>query len=683
MTQQEINSNTCIQNDIVQQNNSGTTGTDFERKNSPVVNKKPSLLLIGNPNVGKSAIFGLLTGKYVVVSNYPGTTVEITRGNLNLNNRTLEVIDTPGIANLLPMSADEMVTRDIMLEEENSSVLQVADAKNLARALHISLQLAEMEVPFTLALNMADEARERRIFIDHGKLSRTLGVDVISTVAICRLGIDKLRKSIENPKKSNYFLKYDSKIEKAIDDIIPLLPVMQVSGRSIALMVLAEDHSIFKYLNNKLSKEDIEKIYVIIRDLRSHYNEPLSYIINNQRMKQVNEIVDNTAVFEDPPRKGIAYNIGRISMHPFWGYPILAAVLVVMYLFVGLFAAGTMVDFLGDVVFEGYIIPWISGIIQILIPFTLVQELLVGEYGILSMGLTYAIAIVLPIVTAFFFFFGILEDSGYLPRLAIMANKAFRYMGLNGKAILPMVLGLGCGTMAAISARILDTKKERLLVILLLSLGIPCSAQLGVIMGLIAGISPVAFIIWLAVIGGSIMLVGYAANKVLPGDNSDFILEIPPLRIPNLKNLAIKTLARMEWYLKEAVPLFIIATFFLFLIDKFQVLSYIEQAVSPVIVELLGLPIKTTEAFLIGFLRRDYGAAGLLDMTRMGLLTNNQILVAMVTITLFIPCIAQFFVIIKEKGWKTALGVGIFVFFYAFIAGGALNFLLKTAGVNL
>jgi ferrous iron transport protein B len=540
-----------------------------------------------------------------------------------------------------------------------------------------------MKIPFVLALNMSDEARERRVFIDYEKLSRTLGIDVIPTVAICRLGIDKVRKALESPNISNYRLVYDQYIEEAIDEITPLLPEMPVSGRSVALMILAEDHSIFQSLGDKLSSKDIEKINETIRRLRSHYTDPISFVINRQRMKQVNEIVDNTALFEDPPRRGIAYNIGKISMHPFWGYPILAAVLVVMYLFVGLFAAGTVVDFLGDTIFGEHLIPWVSSIVDFLIPITILRDLLVGEYGILSMGITYAIAIVLPIVTAFFFFFGILEDSGYLPRLAIMANKVFRSMGLNGKAILPMVLGLGCGTMAAISARILDTKKERLLVILLLSLGIPCSAQLGVIMGLIAGISPLALLIWLAVIGGSIMLVGYAANKVLPGDSSDFIMEIPPLRIPNLKNLTIKTLARMEWYLKEAVPLFIIATFVLFMIDRLQILAYIEQVASPVITGLLGLPMKTTEAFLIGFLRRDYGAAGLLDMARAGVLTNNQILVAMVTITLFIPCVAQFFVIIKERSWKTALGVGVFVFLFAFIAGGALNFILNLLGVNL
>jgi ferrous iron transport protein B len=652
-------------------------------KLNPNTDTKRSLILVGNPNVGKSVIFGLLTGKYVIVSNYPGTTVEVTRGKINVSNREVEIIDTPGVANLLPMSADEMVTRDIMLSEKNATVLQVADSKNLARTLLVSLQLAEMQVPFTLALNMSDEARERRIFIDYKKLSGIIGIDTIPTVAVCRIGIDRLRKALENPRLSKYQIKYNPLIEEAIDKIAPMLPDMPISKRSIALMILAEDYSVFQSLQDKLTIEDIEKINEVIRQLRSHFKEPVGFVINRERMKAVNDIVQDVAVFEDPPLKGAAHEIGKISMHHFWGYPILALVLVIMYLFVGIFAAGTVVDYLGDVLFGEYLVPWVTAIVESLVPFTTVRELLVGEYGMFSMGITYAIAIVLPIVTAFFFFFGILEDSGYLPRLAIMANRGFKSIGLNGKAILPMVLGLGCGTMASISTRILDSKKERLMVILLLSLGIPCSAQLGVIMGLMAGVSPLAFLIWLAIIGGSIMLVGYAANVVLPGGKSDFIMEIPPLRIPSIKNLTIKTLARMEWYLKEAVPLFIVATFVLFLIDKLQVLAYIEQVVSPIIVGLLGLPTKATEAFLIGFLRRDYGAAGLLDMTKAGLLTNNQILVAMVTITLFIPCVAQFFVIIKERGWKAAVGVGMFVILFSFAAGGVLNFVLNWLGVNL
>jgi len=647
------------------------------------------IILIGNPNVGKSVIFGILTGQYVVVSNYPGTTVEISRGDTDFHGNKYQVIDTPGIANLLPMSTDEVVTRDILIEEKDSIIVQVADSKNLSRTLLITLQLAEMNIPFVLVMNMMDEARERRIIIDTVKLSEIFGIPVLPTVAVSRTGTDKIMPAIEKVKVSDYKFKYDPFIEEAIRKVETYLLNLPISKRSVALMVLSEDMSLNKWLDDKLTPEDREEIQGIIRDTRKRYPDPLEIVINKERLRNAEKLIKEIAVIEKAPRKGIMYELGKISMHPIWGIPILIGVLVLMYLFVGKFAAGTVVDYLLGTVFgssiegTGIINPFIARVLENLIPVKFVQELLMGEYGLISVGITYAIAIVLPIVAAFFFFFGILEDSGYLPRLAIMADRVFKWAGLNGKAVLPMILGLGCGAMATISSRILDSPKERILVILLLALGVPCSAQLGLIMGMLAGLKSYAFFIWLFIVLGSMILVGFIANKLIPGDTSDFILEIPPLRFPSLKNIAIKTLARIEWYLREAVPVFLLATLFLFFIDKVGILQVIRDFASPIMGRILSLPPESTDAFMMGFLRRDYGAAGLLEMTRKGLLSNNQILVSMVTITLFLPCVAQMFIIIKERGIKTALAVAAFVFTFAVFVGGLLNFVLNALGMVL
>jgi ferrous iron transport protein B len=258
-----------------------------------------------------------------------------------------------------------------------------------------------------------------------------------------------------------------------------------------------------------------------------------------------------------------------------------------------------------------------------------------------------------------------------------MVNKLFRVVGLHGKAVLPMVLGLGCDTMATLTTRILDTKKERLITTLLLALAIPCSAQLGVILGMLGSLSALATFIWGGTLLGVLIVVGVLANFVLPGSSSDFVVELPPVRLPRLGNLAIKTLARIEWYLKEAVPLFILGTFILFVADQLNIIGAVERAASPIIVSWLGLPPEATTSFVMGFLRRDYGAAGLFALAKAGHLDAIQSLVALVTITLFIPCIANLFIIIKERGSRTAVAMCAFIFPFALLVGGVLNWLLR------
>ena len=642
------------------------------------------VLLIGNPNVGKSALFGLLTGKYVTVSNYPGTTVEVTYGNAMLNKTKSLVIDTPGVNSLVPMSEDEKVTRDMLLTDRAGVVVQVADTKNLRRGLLITLQLAEMGVPFVLDLNMDDEAKSRGIVIDQMKLSRLLGIEVVKTVAIRRSGIDKLLKGIQHPRQSIVELRYDEAIEGGVRDISALRPEAHISRRALALMVLAGDESLKGWLHANLQDHVIADIEKIRQEVQSAFNNSLGYLINQRRMKKSDEILAQVmSRHEAGKRSTIASHLGRWSMHPIYGLPILLVVLYLVYQFVGVLGAGTAVNFLEKTVFGEYLNPWSTKIVGFILPFQFARELLVGDYGLITMALTYSIAIVLPIVGFFFVAFGILEDSGYLPRLAVMVNKIFKIMGLNGKAVLPMILGLGCDTMATLTTRILETKKERVLVTLLLALGVPCSAQLGVVLGMVSGISGLATAIWIGTVVLVMLLVGYLAALVIPGEPSDFVLELPPIRVPQLMNILVKTLARVEWYLKEAVPLFILGTFILFVGHKLGALEYIQKLTDPLVVGLLGLPSKAAEAFVIGFLRRDYGAAGLFVMQKQGMLDPIQTVVSLVVITLFVPCIANFFMMVKEQGMKVALYMVAFIFPFAFAVGGVLNWVLRSLKVAL
>ncbi len=640
------------------------------------------IALVGNPNVGKSVIFGLLTGKYATVSNYPGTTVEVTQSNMTLGGQRYLVVDTPGVNNLLPMSEDEQVTRDILLEQRPDITVQVGDAKNLRRTLSITIQLAEMGLPVVLDLNMEDEAMDSGITIEKEALSLALGIQVVGTVAPQRKGLKELSSAILSGGAVPAFNMDYGKAEEYIEKIASCLPPANISGRSIALMVLAGDKSLAPWLKANLDETAIENIESIRDECALKLGAPIGLYINETRLKKAGEIVP--AVFSKVPQRenAVISFLSKVTIHPVWGVPFLLVVLACLYEFVGVLGAGVFVNFLERVIFGQYLNPMFARVFE-LIPVPFLRELFVGRYGIITMALTYSIAIVLPITTTFFIAFSILEDSGYLPRLAIMTNKFFNMMGLSGKAVLPMVLGLGCGTMAVMTTRILEGKRDRLIAIFLLALAIPCSAQLGVILGMLGSLSMKAMVIWLLSVFGVLLFAGWLAAKILPGKRSEFFLEIPPIRKPSLQNVALKTANRAVWYLKEAVPLFILGTLVLFTLDKLNMLTLIEKAASPVVVGLLGLPPKATEAFIIGFLRRDYGAAGLFDMSRHGLLTHVQALVSIVTITLFLPCLASFFIIIKEKGIRVALLMLAIITPFALIFGGFLNWTLRYFNVSV
>jgi ferrous iron transport protein B len=650
-------------------------------ESTPAGGDREKVILIGNPNVGKSVIFNYLTGKYVTVSNYPGTTVEVSAGTLSAHGKKLQVLDTPGVNSLIPMSEDEKVTRDILLQESKSYLIQVMDTKNIRRGLLISLQLSEMGLPFLVLLNMWDEAKSRGIEIETQILSEILGAPILKTVATRRKGLDKIKENLMSQPSSSIPINYPEAIERGISQMIPFLPGTSISKRSLALMLLSGDESLADWLHRNLSDEDILQVEKIRQEIQGQFAEPIGYLINQARLRKVDELLSQIMGLRGEVPKSFASYLGNLSIHPFWGIPILLSVLWMTYEFVGVFGAQTCVKFLEETLFGKWLLPPVTTLLQRLIPVPFFQELFVGPYGVITMALTYAIAIVLPIVGCFFLVFGLMEDSGYLPRLAVMTNQIFKKMGLNGKAVLPMVLGLGCDTMATMTTRILETEKDRTIVTLLLALGVPCSAQLGIILGMFASLPALYFWTWILMVAGILILVGYLASRVIPGEGSDFILEIPPLRIPLLSNVVVKTLARMEWYLKEAVPLFILGTLILFGMHKTNLLTLLEKAATPVVVYWLGLPAKVTEAFVIGFLRRDYGAAGLFVLAKEGHLNAHQILVSLVTITLFIPCIAQFFMMIKERGLKKALWILAAVIPIAFGVGGMVNFLLKLLGV--
>jgi ferrous iron transport protein B len=638
-----------------------------------------NIALIGHPNVGKSVIFQKLTGQRVTVSNYPGTTVEIARGTVRSMPDTV-LVDTPGVITFPPQTEDEQVTGRVLLNEPLKAILQVGDAKNLRRTLWLTVQLAEMGLPMVLVVNMMDEASARGVKLDHACLSQALSIPVIPATAVRGQGIWEIQAVLRTSQAPDLRLAYPPEIEAALEAAIPHLQDAPVAPRALALLWLSGDTVTQSWLAVHLSPACLVTLEGVRSDLESSLSEPAAALIQKTRQAAVESLASQAVLSAGKAGQGLLAHIGHLTTHPVWGMFILAAVLYALYWFVGIFGAGTLVGLLEENLFGAWINPWIIGVVESLSPLPFLTELLVGEYGLWTMGMTYALALILPIVTTFFLAFGLMEDSGYLPRLAVLSNRLFAMLGMNGKAVLPMVLGLGCVTMATLTTRVLESKRERLLVTLLLALAVPCSAQLGVVMGMLAGISLQATMIWSGVILLVVLAVGWLAARLVPGERSKLMVELPPLRLPVFSNVMLKTLARLEWYLKEVVPLFLLGTLMLFLLDLTGILSWLTQAAKPLIAGWLGLPPEASAAFLIGFLRRDFGATGLFQMESNGLLNPLQVVVAMVTITLFIPCVASVMMIGKERGWRNAMGMMVLVFPLAFLVGGLLNRVLLAVG---
>jgi ferrous iron transport protein B len=642
------------------------------------------IALVGSPNVGKSVIFNNLTGRYVIVSNYPGTTVEVTRGKGRLGGEEVELIDTPGMYSLLPITEEERVSRSVLLDERPGSVILVADASNIERMLHLTIQIIEAELPVILDLNLMDEAERLGMTIDLDLLEKQLGVPVVGTVATEGRGMDLLKKRIVNYEKMpRSTVTYGETLERGLQKLGDLLRgEYSISKRAVALLLIQDDPVIRARVKEQMGRDWI-LVNEIVEDIKREYGKPLNYLITLARQREIEKLLAKVVTFSPASGKTLDFGerLSRLMMHPIYGIPILLLAIYGIYEFVGVFGAQVSVDFLENKIFGEYINPFAVGIISSVIPWKALQELFVGQYGIITLGIRYATAIILPIVITFFIAFSLLEDTGYLPRLAMLLDRLFKKIGLNGRAVIPMVLGFGCDTIGTMVTRTLETRRERIIATLLLALAVPCSAQMGVILALLAGTLK-GLVIFIGVIAMVFVFIGLLASKIMPGERPLFYIEISPLRWPKLSNVVTKTYTRTEWYFKEVLPLFILASILIWVGRITGVFELVVKGLSyPV--TWIGLPEEAATIYLYGFFRRDFGAAGLYDLKAAGLLNGVPLLVSVVTLALFMPCIAQFFMTVKERGIKMAVSMAAFIVPFAFLVGGLLNHVLTLLGVRL
>ncbi len=638
--------------------------------------------LVGNPNVGKSVLFNALTGAYVTVSNYPGTSVEVSRGRTAINGDAWEVIDTPGMYSIHTITEEERVAREILLHETPDVVLHVLDARNLERMLAMTIQLIEAELPVVLVVNILDEAERMGLTIDLDLLRQKLGIPVIGAATARKRGIEEIRAAIGGYQRGceqQCFL-YSRLLEHDIHEVAHLMRgEYLLSRRSLALLLLQQDEEIESIVRER-EGEGYAVVAAMVKKIAFERRESFHLDLSLERKEIVRRIING--VFRAPDKRVVTMSerMSRLAVQPLTGIPLLLAVLYFgLYQFVGVFGAGTVVDLLEGKLFEGLFNPWITGVVTGIVPWTVIQELFVGEYGIITLGLRYAVGIILPIVATFFIFFSFLEDTGYFPRLALLVDRIFKHFGLTGRAVIPMVLGFGCDTMATMVTRTLETTRERIIATVLLALTIPCSAQLGVIMSLLSKY-PGALAVW----GGCLLLlflvVGLLSARILPGEAPMFYMELPPMRLPQFGNVVTKTYTRMQWYFLEILPLFVLASVLLWLGKITGFFEKLVAAMAPVMASI-GLPNDAAVSFIFGFFRRDYGAAGLYELQGKGLMDARQLTVAAVTLTLFIPCVAQFLIMKKERGWKVAGVIGLLVSLLAFGSGYVLNKALLLTGL--
>lgn len=642
------------------------------------------VFLVGSPNVGKSAIFNALTGSYVTVSNYPGTTVDISTGKMRIGrHHQFSVIDTPGMYSLRPITAEENVGRKLLFEERPDCVLHVVDAKNLERMLPLTFQLIETGLPVILVLNLYDELLACGMQLHIAHLEHDLGIPVVETVAVKGLGIDNLSSRIVEVVEKRYKYntverRYSPEIEDKISAVSQFLKAgYTVSQRTVASLILQGDR---ETLERAAKEKDFNKIKELVNGVKS---QDVSYRLSKERQDAAHDIAVERLIMEKENKRGAwKEKLSQIMVHPVWGLPMLAVVLWFgLYKFVGEFGAGTMVDFIETNIFENIINPKVHLFFSRIFGDNIFFDLFAGEYGVITLGVRYAFAIILPIVSTFFIAFSVIEDTGYLPRLAMLVDRIFKKIGLSGRSVIPLTLGFGCDTMATIVTRTLETTKERVIATFLLSLAIPCSAQLGVLLGLMGG-KFAMLSIWAFTVLLVFLASGFLCKYLVKGEDTSFFMELPPLRMPSFMNVFIKTYTRMIWYFKEVIPIFLMASVVIWLGKLTGIFDFLVRVMSyPVM--WAGMPEGASPAFLYGFFRRDFGAAGLFDLAKGGVLSGNSLLVSAVVLTLFVPCVAQFAVAWKERGKAMAIGMAAFIFPFAFFTGFLLNVILNALGVRL
>ncbi len=629
------------------------------------------VLLIGNPNVGKSVVFNRLTGVGAISSNYSGTTVDYLKAEMLVNGKKVTFIDLPGIYSLTNGTEDQLVAAKMLHSAEPDCVLVVADATRLEPSLVLIFQLIELGYPILVAMNMMDTARKRGE-LDVAKLSKILDVPIVPTVAVTGEGMEELLKALDTcaARRSNFKVSYDSHIEAYLE-------VMKLGIAGAKLKHPARGASIKLLEGDEEFTEGIPKdLPVQVRKLREEFrkehDEDLEVHVNRDRYGEAGRIISEVSKPKVQPRTR-GQKLSDLTMRPRTGIPILIAVLAGVLLTiikVGAFLEETLLTAYAN----------LTGTF-----FADLADAIGGELGqALASGVDLSIqailAIVIPFILMFYLILALLEDSGYLPRVVVLLDGVMHKIGLHGQAIIPMLVGMGCNVPAILATRVIESRREKLILGTIIIMAIPCSAQMAVIIGTVGNYGGILYVLAiLAILLGLVLILGRLLHKAIKFEPTSLMIEIPDLSVPRVDNILKKTWMRIKEFFFIAFPILLVGSIALELLNAYGVLDMLVDPLAPFTEGFLGLPAIIIIALVFGILRKEmsfqllvvlFGTANLAAV-----MTVEQLFVFALVMATFMPCMSAFAVMVKEYGIKDTMKMALASIVLAFSLGGLANFL--------
>jgi ferrous iron transport protein B len=611
--------------------------------------------LIGNPNVGKSLIFTQLTGIGVEISNYPGTTVDLCSGTICHDRQVIDVVDLPGIYSLDGTGSEEELVRETVISGEYDVYAVVLDATHLERNLYLLLQLLEFGASVVVILNIIDEAERAGVKIDTDRFSQFIGAPVITTAASLGRNIDQIIPLARfHARKGEYAVQYDRHIEAAIRSLERLAG----STRAEALLAL-------QGIGNDPVLMDAAQ--TIVPEIVEEHRMTAHQLIAGNRHHAATRLAD-AVITRDDPR--MVTDPDRYLTNAFPGIPIMVTILSSMLLIV--FMVGSYLEEIIVELFDLFIIIPIQN--------AGLNPLLYEVLFSLAIAIQAGIGIAFPFVFTFYILISLVEDSGYMTRIAFLADRVMHRFGLHGQAIIPMVLGLGCNVPAIMGIRQLGTRRERTIAAFLITM-VPCSARTVIIAGIVAAYVGIlaAFSIYFFVFI-LIIITGVILSRVTPGNQLGMVLELPPLRVPRMRQVMIRSWIHIREFLVIAMPLLMVSSVILGLLGFYGITDLFQNAIAPFMESILGLPGFASTALIFGILRKEMAfetlivLAGTADL--LSVMTKLQLYTFALISTLFVPCISTIAVLSREMGWKTALLISVYTLILGLSAGALLQLLM-------